>query len=63
MLSRHRIVDMHSHIGAGSSPALDGAEDTNSFKGCSIFFHRVLYGIKLTAFRTNLTVAPQPGWA
>ncbi|KAI0374295.1 composite domain of metallo-dependent hydrolase [Pilatotrama ljubarskyi] len=27
------IVDLHSHIGVGSSPELDGADDTNSFKG------------------------------
>ncbi|KAJ6595658.1 composite domain of metallo-dependent hydrolase [Mycena vulgaris] len=27
------IVDMHSHLSAGSSPALSGADDTNSFNG------------------------------
>lgn len=27
------IVDIHSHLGDGSSPALDGAEDDNSIKG------------------------------
>ncbi|OSD06097.1 carbohydrate esterase family 9 protein [Trametes coccinea BRFM310] len=26
------IVDLHSHIGVGSSPELDGADDSNSFK-------------------------------
>lgn len=27
------IVDIHSHLGDGASPALDGAEDDNSLKG------------------------------
>lgn len=27
------IVDVHSHLGDSSSPALDGADDGNSFKG------------------------------
>ncbi|KAJ7183153.1 carbohydrate esterase family 9 protein [Mycena filopes] len=27
------IVDIHSHLGVGASPALDGANDGNSFKG------------------------------
>ncbi|KAG2135195.1 uncharacterized protein EDB93DRAFT_1254338 [Suillus bovinus] len=26
------IVDLHSHIGVGSAPELDGADDTNSYK-------------------------------
>lgn len=26
-------MDLHSHISAGSSPALKGAEDDNSFNG------------------------------
>ena len=30
---RFSIVDLHSHLGAASSPALNGAEDDNSFKG------------------------------
>jgi len=33
MLWRHRIVDMHSHLGVDSLPGLVGSGDTNSFKG------------------------------
>ena len=29
----HRIVDMHSHLGVDSLPALSGASDTNSVWG------------------------------
>lgn len=38
MLLRHRIVDMHSHLGVDNVPELTGAADTNSYKGYSAFF-------------------------
>lgn len=61
MLLRHRIVDMHSHLGVNSVPKLGGARDLNSHKGC--FFVESYFGTGLTIYRTNLAVAPQPGWA
>ncbi|KAJ6468464.1 hypothetical protein C8R45DRAFT_1018898 [Mycena sanguinolenta] len=36
------IVDMHSHLGVGSSPELRGANDGNSFKGLVLPFLRSL---------------------
>jgi len=39
------IVDIHSHLGDGSSPALDGAEDDNSLKGTAQPWLRSLDGL------------------
>ncbi|KAL0577323.1 hypothetical protein V5O48_004679, partial [Marasmius crinis-equi] len=39
------IVDVHSHIGDGSSPALDGAADDNSLKGTISPWMRSLDGL------------------
>ncbi|RDB24983.1 Imidazolonepropionase [Hypsizygus marmoreus] len=39
------IVDLHSHIGVDSSPALNGASDTNSFKGLVLPWLRSLDGL------------------
>ena len=41
----HRIVDLHSHIGAMSAPALNGADDTNSWNGPIVPWLRVLDGL------------------
>ncbi|KAG9313485.1 hypothetical protein JVU11DRAFT_5810 [Chiua virens] len=39
------IVDVHSHIAVGSSPALDGADDVNSIKGLALPWLRSLDGL------------------
>ncbi|KAG9316540.1 composite domain of metallo-dependent hydrolase [Chiua virens] len=39
------IVDMHSHLGVGSVPELDGASDTNSLKGPILPWLRSLDGL------------------
>ncbi|ESK97124.1 carbohydrate esterase family 9 protein [Moniliophthora roreri MCA 2997] len=39
------VVDVHSHIGDAASPALDGAEDDNSFKGTIAPWLRSLDGL------------------
>lgn len=39
------IVDLHSHLGVDSSPALKGADDTNSYKGIAQPWLRSLDGI------------------
>ncbi|KIY71223.1 carbohydrate esterase family 9 protein [Cylindrobasidium torrendii FP15055 ss-10] len=39
------IVDIHSHLGDGPSPALDGAEDDNSLKGTAQPWLRSLDGL------------------
>lgn len=38
----HSIVDLHSHLGVGSSPSLSGARDTNSHKGLMLPWLRSL---------------------
>jgi imidazolonepropionase-like amidohydrolase len=39
------IVDLHSHIGVDSAPALRGASDTNSLKGLVLPWLRSLDGL------------------
>ncbi|KAG6900680.1 hypothetical protein C0993_004990 [Termitomyces sp. T159_Od127] len=39
------IVDMHSHLGVDSAPSLNGADDTNSFKGLVLPWLRSLDGL------------------
>ena len=39
------IVDLHSHMGDGASPSLDGADDTNSFHGTVQPWLRALDGL------------------
>ncbi|TEB38238.1 composite domain of metallo-dependent hydrolase [Coprinellus micaceus] len=39
------IVDMHSHLGVDSAPELQGADDTNSFKGVVLPWLRSLDGL------------------
>lgn len=40
-----RIVDIHSHIGVGSAPELEGAHDTNSLKGLALPWLRSVDGL------------------
>jgi len=40
-----RIVDLHSHMGVGSSPLLEGAEDVNSHHGPIVSWLRSIDGI------------------
>ncbi|KAK7059701.1 carbohydrate esterase family 9 protein [Favolaschia claudopus] len=39
------IVDLHSHLGVDSAPALNGASDTNSLKGLTLPWLRSLDGL------------------
>ncbi|KXN85387.1 hypothetical protein AN958_11487 [Leucoagaricus sp. SymC.cos] len=39
------IVDMHSHLGVGSSPDLKGSDDTNSLKGLALPWLRSVDGL------------------
>ncbi|KAG2742359.1 hypothetical protein P692DRAFT_20879650 [Suillus brevipes Sb2] len=39
------IVDLHSHIGVGSAPELDGADDTNSYKAPILPWLRSIDGL------------------
>jgi len=50
-------VDMHSHLGDASSPALDGAEDDNSGKGPIVPWMRSLDGLNThdDAFRLSIS--------
>jgi hypothetical protein len=45
ILCYFRIVDLHSHMGVGSSPSLSGAQDTNSRKGITQPWLRSLDGL------------------
>ena len=45
VLCHFRIVDLHSHMGVGSSPGLSGAQDTNSRKGITQPWLRSLDGL------------------
>ncbi|KAG6849988.1 hypothetical protein H0H93_002778 [Arthromyces matolae] len=51
------IVDMHSHLGVDSSPALDGASDTNSLKGLVLPWLRSLDGLNThdDAYRLSIS--------
>ncbi|KAF7318200.1 Carbohydrate esterase family 9 protein [Mycena chlorophos] len=51
------IVDMHSHLGVGSSPHLSGASDTNSHKGLAQPWLRSLDGLNThdEAYRLSLS--------
>ncbi|KAJ3568395.1 hypothetical protein NP233_g5740 [Leucocoprinus birnbaumii] len=39
------IIDMHSHIGVGSLPELEGSDDTNSMKGLTLPWLRSVDGL------------------
>ena len=39
------IVDVHSHLGVGSAPDLEGSDDTNSVKGLALPWMRSLDGL------------------
>ncbi|KAJ6616478.1 carbohydrate esterase family 9 protein [Mycena sp. CBHHK59/15] len=51
------IVDLHSHIGVGSSPSLSGAGDTNSHKGLILPWLRSLDGLNThdDAYRLSIS--------
>lgn len=51
------IVDIHSHLGDGSSPALEGAEDDNSVKGTAQPWLRSLDGLNTHDDSYPLSVA------
>ena len=55
--SAHRIVDLHSHMGVGASPALGGADDTNSFHGPIVSWLRSIDGINTHDAAYELAVA------
>ncbi|KAJ7154783.1 carbohydrate esterase family 9 protein [Mycena filopes] len=51
------IVDLHSHLGVDSSPALNGASDTNSLKGLTLPWLRSLDGLNThdDAYRLSIS--------
>ncbi|KAJ7669345.1 carbohydrate esterase family 9 protein [Mycena polygramma] len=51
------IVDLHSHLGVDSSPALNGASDTNSLKGLVLPWLRSLDGLNThdDAYRLSIS--------
>ncbi|KAG6845918.1 hypothetical protein H0H87_000724 [Tephrocybe sp. NHM501043] len=51
------IVDMHSHLGVDSAPALNGASDTNSHKGLVLPWLRSLDGLNThdEAYRLSIS--------
>ncbi|KAJ7026167.1 carbohydrate esterase family 9 protein [Mycena alexandri] len=51
------IVDMHSHLGVGSSPSLSGARDSNSHKGLVLPWLRSLDGLNThdAAYRLSIS--------
>ncbi|KAJ7793926.1 hypothetical protein B0H14DRAFT_2392986 [Mycena olivaceomarginata] len=51
------IVDLHSHLGVDSSPALNGAADTNSLKGLTLPWLRSLDGLNThdDAYRLSIS--------
>ncbi|KAG6911111.1 hypothetical protein DXG01_003851 [Tephrocybe rancida] len=51
------IVDMHSHLGVDSAPALNGASDTNSLKGLVLPWLRSLDGLNThdDAYRLSIS--------
>ncbi|TFK25665.1 composite domain of metallo-dependent hydrolase [Coprinopsis marcescibilis] len=51
------IVDAHSHMGVDSAPELEGAEDTNSFKGLTLPWLRSLDGLNThdDAYRLSIS--------
>ncbi|KAF8893820.1 hypothetical protein BD779DRAFT_1435509 [Infundibulicybe gibba] len=51
------IVDIHSHLGVDSSPALDGASDTNSLKGLTLPWLRSLDGLNTHDDAYQLSIA------
>jgi hypothetical protein len=51
------IVDLHSHLGASSSPALDGAEDDNSFKGLTQPWLRIVDSLNTHDDSYELSIA------
>ena len=52
-----RIVDMHSHLGVDSAPALRGSDDTNSLKGLVLPWLRSLDGLNThdDAYRLSIS--------
>lgn len=53
----HRIVDLHSHMGVGSSPSLEGAQDLNSAHGPIVSWLRSIDGINTHDAAYELAVA------
>ncbi|KAJ7636949.1 carbohydrate esterase family 9 protein [Roridomyces roridus] len=51
------IVDLHSHLGVDSAPALNGASDTNSLKGLVLPWLRSLDGLNTHDDAYRLTVS------
>ncbi|KAJ7086055.1 hypothetical protein B0H15DRAFT_939618 [Mycena belliarum] len=51
------IIDLHSHLGVGASPALQGANDGNSLKGLVIPWLRALDGLNTHDEGYRLAVA------
>ncbi|KAJ6469475.1 hypothetical protein C8R45DRAFT_1055168 [Mycena sanguinolenta] len=51
------IVDLHSHLGVDSAPALNGASDTNSLKGLALPWLRSLDGLNThdDAYRLSIS--------
>ncbi|KAF7348547.1 Carbohydrate esterase family 9 protein [Mycena venus] len=51
------VVDLHSHLGVDSSPALSGASDTNSLKGLTLPWLRSLDGLNThdDAYRLSIS--------
>ena len=52
-----RIVDMHSHLGVDSVPALRGSDDTNSLKGLAMPWLRSLDGLNTHDDAYELSIA------
>lgn len=52
-----RIIDIHSHLGVGSSPSLNGASDGNSFKGTIQPWLRALEGLNTHDEGMTLAIA------
>ncbi|KAG2337258.1 hypothetical protein BDR05DRAFT_970469 [Suillus weaverae] len=51
------IVDLHSHIGVGSAPELDGADDTNSYKAPILPWLRSIDGLNTHDASYELAIA------
>ncbi|KAI0312575.1 carbohydrate esterase family 9 protein [Amylostereum chailletii] len=51
------IIDVHSHIGVGASPSLNGADDGNSWKGPILPWLRALDGLNTHDDGISLAVA------
>ena len=56
-LHPHSIVDIHSHLGVGPSPALSGAQDDNSLKGLVLPWLRMVDGLNTHDDSYELSIA------